>query len=262
MTLQLTPWQTPTSQPELTMESVHLWRFPLTAQTPLDCLLNEDELQRAARLRLPDKARAFVVARARLRQILAGYLDLEPETLCFGYGASGKPALVGIAAAPAFNLAHSGAWGVCAVARACEVGVDLEVIRSELDYARLAERFFSAAEKSCLQQCPPQRRRRLFYRIWTRKEAWLKGKGGGFSDPDQDIGAAHLSGHDTFGQSWWLRSFAVARHHLGTLALSQECTVVQRWDRLVGPDLNVEKTVCFHTSRCCCLACLISVAIL
>ncbi len=230
MTLQLTPWQSPPSQPELTAEEVHLWRFPLTSQKPLEHLLNEEEQKRAQRLLIPDKARAFVVARARLRQILASYLDLDPQTLCFTYGQSGKPALVGIADAPAFNLAHSGNWGVCAVGKEGEVGVDIETLDRELDYARLAKRFFSTAENEWLQKCPLHRRRRLFFRIWTRKEAWLKGKGGGFSDPDQDIGPTHLAGSYTYDGTWWLRSFPVNRHCLATLAVSQKFSLLQRWN--------------------------------
>lgn len=230
MTLVLTPWQDTSLQPELTAEAVHLWRFPLFFQDSLEHLLDEEEMQRARRLRLPEKAHAFVVARARLRQILAGYLGLDPQVLRFAYGTSGKPALTGVTGAPAFNLAHSGKWGLCAVAKRGEVGVDIETLDLALDYARLAKRFFSTAENEWLQKCPLHRRRRLFFRIWTRKEAWLKGKGGGFSEPDQDIGPAHLKGHCTNDGSWWLRSFPVGRHCLATLAVSQEFSLIQRWN--------------------------------
>ena len=81
MTLQLTPWQTPPLKPALTAGAVQLWRFPLDCPDSLEHLLDEEELQRARRLRALRKARAFVVARARLRQILAGYLDLAPQAL-------------------------------------------------------------------------------------------------------------------------------------------------------------------------------------
>ena len=230
MTLQLTPWHNPPSKPKLTVEAVHLWRFPLNSQKPLEHLLNEEEQKRAQRLLIPDKARAFVVARARLRKILASYLDLDPQALRFTYGPSGKPALIGVADAPAFNLAHSGNWGLCAVAKEGEVGVDIETLNPELDYARLAQRFFSTAENEWLKKCPLHCRRRQFFRIWTRKEAWLKGKGGGFSDPDQDIGPAHLEGCYTYDGTWWLRSFSVARYYLATIAVSQEFSLVQRWN--------------------------------
>jgi len=231
MTLQLTPWQAPSLHPELTSESVHLWRFPLDCADSLEHLLNEEERQKASRLRAPGKARAFVVARGRLRQVLASYLEVAPEALRFQYGPFGKPVLAGRAAADlAFNLAHSGSWGLCAVTKGIEVGVDIERVDRQLDYDKLAAGFFSAREQARLQAGSPQRRRRQFFRIWTRKEAWLKGKGGGFSDPDQDIGPAHLTGSYTHDGSWWLKSVPVARHYLAALALSRECTLVQRWN--------------------------------
>ena len=226
----LTPWHAPPSILDLKSDEVHLWRFPLTCSNSLEHHLDEQELQRAKRLRSPDKARTFVVARARLRQILSGYLDLDPQSLRFSYGPAGKPALVGLVDSLSFNLAHSGNWGVCAVVGRGEVGVDVETINPALNYANLARRFFSETENQWLCACPEPRRLRCFYRIWTRKEAWLKGKGGGFSDPDQDIGLAHLVGSCTSDGSWWLRGFPLARYSLATLALSQEFSLVQRWD--------------------------------
>ena len=230
MPLSLTPWHDPPPLLDLKSDEVHLWRFPLCCSDFLEHLLDEQELQRAKRLRSPDKARAFVVARARLRQILSGYLGREPQSLRFSYGPAGKPALVGLVDSLSFNLAHSGNWGVCAVVGRGEVGVDVETINPRLDYAKLAQRFFSETEKQWLRACPEPRRLRCFYRIWTRKEAWLKGKGGGFSDPDQDIGLAHLAGACTCDGRWWLRGFPLARHALVTLALSQELSLVQRWN--------------------------------
>jgi 4'-phosphopantetheinyl transferase len=166
-----------------------------------------------------------------LRRILAGYLGRPPQSLRFEYGAAGKPRLAGdMAHLVAFNLAHSGEWGLCAVTNGFEVGVDIERVDMQLDFAKLAARFFSRNEWSRLEECAPPRRRRLFFRIWTRKEAWLKGRGGGFSEADQDLGPAHLAGCCTHDRNWWLRSFPVTRHYLAALAVPQEVSRVRRWD--------------------------------
>lgn len=231
MALALTPWQVPPLHPELTEQSVHLWRFPLDYHESLESLLDEQELLRSRRLRVPEKARTFITARARLRQILGRYLGHAPETLRFNYGSAGKPVLAGHSSRGlAFNLAHSGRWGLCAVTKAIAVGVDIEKVDFQLDYEKLAAGFFSTNERNWLQAGSILRRRRRFFRLWTRKEAWLKGKGGGFSDPDQDIGPAHLQGCCTHDGTWWLRSFPVARHYLAALAVSQEFSLLQRWD--------------------------------
>jgi len=146
MPLTLTPWLAPPSLLDLKSDEVHLWRFPLVCSDPLENLLDEQELQRAKRLRSADKARAFVVARARLRQILSAYLNTDPQALRFSCGPAGKPALVGLVDSLSFNLAHSGNWGVCAVVGRGEVGVDVETINPALNYAKLARRFFSETE--------------------------------------------------------------------------------------------------------------------
>jgi 4'-phosphopantetheinyl transferase len=221
----------------LLAEEVHLWRFPLDCTDSLEDLLEEDELFRARRLLVPAKARAYVVARARLRQILASYLDVVPENLRFQCGPLGKPVLVSQAAdGLAFNLAHSGRWGLCAVTKGIEVGVDIERVDRQLDYEKLAAGFFSARERASLQAGSSYRKRRQFFRIWTRKEAWLKGKGGGFSDPDQNLAPAHLAGSSTHDGIWWIKSIPVARHYLAALALSQECSLLRRWNGWHTPD--------------------------
>lgn len=230
MALVLTPWQPPPTQPELAGHAVHLWRFPLTAQESLEHLLSEPERQRARLLRIPARARAFVVARARLRQILAAYLDLAPQSVRFSYGAAGKPLLDKPSPrVPAFNLAHAGSWGLCAVASGETVGVDIERLDRQLDFEKLAAQFFSTGERCWLQDCPPRRRRRMFFRLWTRKEAWLKGKGGGFSDADQDVSALCSTPAPPSAGSWWLRNIPVDRHHLAALALPRHPACVERW---------------------------------
>jgi 4'-phosphopantetheinyl transferase len=231
MAFLLTPWQAAPARPTLAEDEVHLWRFPLVYREHLQAFLDEQELQRARRLRVPRKAQAFITARARLRQILARYLDQSPESLHFDYGTAGKPMLAGqMAEAPAFNLAHSGDWGLCAVAKGVAVGVDIERVDRSLDFTKLAAGFFSPTERNRLQACTMLRRRRLFFRIWTRKEAWLKGRGSGFSDPDQDLGTVHLSANCTHDGKWWLRSFPVTRHYLAALAVPKEFACLRRWE--------------------------------
>lgn len=226
----MSPWQAPPLRPVLADGEIHLWRFPLVNTEPLECLLEEQELQRARRLRVPGKARAFITARGRLRQILSCYLELPPEDLRFDYGPAGKPALAGdLIDAPAFNLAHSGVWGLCAVAGGVALGVDIERTDTRLDFDKLAAAFFSRDELHRLQACMPQRRRRSFFRLWTRKEAWLKGRGCGFADSDQGLAAEHLRGTCTFDGSWWLTSFPVVRHYLAALAVSKKPASLQRW---------------------------------
>ncbi len=225
MTPSLTLWSPPPETLELARSEVHLWRFhldlPLDAIADLTCLLSADEQLRADRLLDQTKSERFVVARSRLRQILSRYLNRHPEELTFSYNEQGKPSLSGKPDNKiSFNLAHAGLWGVLAVTSGMEIGVDIEQIDLDLDYEKIAANFFSTAEIGRLNQALPHRRRRVFYRIWTSKEAGLKAAGGGFSIPA--IGEQE--------KEWLIRPFSVAQNYLGAVAVSREKTVIQRWD--------------------------------
>jgi 4'-phosphopantetheinyl transferase len=204
---------------------VHLWRFRLDLPpleiTELLQTLSADEQLRADRLLHRTKAENFVVARGRLRQILARYLNQQPKELTFAYNEQGKPSLAGNPGNKiSFNLAHAGQWGVLAVTSGTEIGVDIEQIDPDLDYENIAAGFFSTTEIDRLNQYLPHRRRRVFYRIWTCKEAGLKAVGGGFSTPA-------IGGEE---KEWHIRQFSVAQNYLGAVAVSGEGTVTERWD--------------------------------
>jgi 4'-phosphopantetheinyl transferase len=192
--IAIPPWCPPPDRLALEPDSLHLWRVRLDescARSDLFRILSPDEKARAQRLRIPSKANAFIVGRARLRQILARYLDRPPAELTFTRGPQGKPALAACHGGELhFNLAHSGAWMLLAVTSVGPVGVDLERIDPALDFAPLVRRYFSSAEQEVLNHASPARQRRTFYRLWTGKEAFLKGRGEGFAGASQDGAAA------------------------------------------------------------------------
>lgn len=72
------------------------------------------------------------------------------------------------------SLSHGGALAV-AVSGA-PVGVDIESLSGDSDTARLAERFFSEAERAEYYAAPEDERRAAFLRIWTAKEAIFKSR--------------------------------------------------------------------------------------
>jgi 4'-phosphopantetheinyl transferase len=80
-----------------------------------------------------------------------------------------------------FNLSHSHNLAVFAFSRDYALGVDLEWMKPEIEFVDLARQFFSAAETTGLLAYPTKERRSAFYRCWTRKEAYIKGRGAGLS---------------------------------------------------------------------------------
>lgn len=94
-----------------------------------------------------------------------------PRELVMEYGKNGKPYLRDLPFF--FNLSHSGEYVFCALSDR-EVGADIQLCNSA-DYGRLAGRFFSEEEQRKLESCVVENERRhLFYRLWTRKEAYGK----------------------------------------------------------------------------------------
>lgn len=147
--------------------------------------LSEDELQRAGRFAYEHGWRRFVVARARLRELLAQRLDVTPQSIAFAYGKRGKPALAPPLARSGlqFNLAHSADLAVYAFAYDRAVGVDVESVRMLADADAIAARFFSPAEQRAYQALDPCHRMQGFFNGWTRKEAYLKALGDGLHHP-------------------------------------------------------------------------------
>ncbi len=73
-----------------------------------------------------------------------------------------------------FSLSHSGRYVLCAVSGA-PVGVDVQQIRP----VRLSlVRRFHPAEQAWLEDRPEEERQVALFRLWTRKEAWVKAVSG------------------------------------------------------------------------------------
>jgi 4'-phosphopantetheinyl transferase len=148
-------------------------------------LLSADERQRAGRFAFERDRRRYIVARARLRQLLGERLGAAPESLQFVYNPHGKPAL---ARRPGqrdlrFNVSHCGEVAAYAFADGRDVGVDVEEVRELPDADDLAMRLFSRRERAAYMRLPVRERPQGFFNCWTRKEAFIKALGEGLSHP-------------------------------------------------------------------------------
>jgi len=197
------------------MEQVDVWIQPLDV-LPADLSrwfssLASDERARAARFHSARHRDDYIVARGRLREILSIYLGQPPAGIEFTYGPFGKPGL--LIPGVHFNVSHSGALAVYAITRGRSVGIDIEEIRPEFSQERIAERFFSAREVGELRSLPEEAQAEAFFRCWTRKEAYVKARGGGLSIPldsfDVTLRAEEPAMFLRGGEGWSVRSFAV-----------------------------------------------------
>jgi len=118
-----------------------------------------------------------------MRLILSRYTGVAPRELVFSYGTRGKPELSGRLAAITFNMSHSNEAALLAVTRGATLGVDIEFVNREMAVEEIARQPFSATEVRCLEILPPSERADAFFSCWTRKEAYVKAIGEGFSIP-------------------------------------------------------------------------------
>lgn len=158
--------------------------------------LSAEECERASRLRNAQIQGRFMAARGWLRAILAGYLDVSPRAVRFGYTRYGKPYLMskGEANRLRFNLSTSGELGLIGVIDRREIGVDLQEMLPDVDHLTIARQFFSANELQTLASLPVEVQCEAFYLCWTRKEAVIKASGEGFARSLADFDVSLLPG--------------------------------------------------------------------
>lgn len=167
----------------LVSQFVDVWegRLILTAEQlqRLFGLLSREEQERAQTFKLSTMRDRFVAVRGLLRRILAGYLDVAPESLRFDVSEYGKPGLV--CGSLHFNLSHSADFLMIAVANFADIGIDVETIKARPSLDSLAKRCFSPRELAGWRQLPLDQQLQCFYRLWTKKEAFVKAVGRGIA---------------------------------------------------------------------------------
>jgi 4'-phosphopantetheinyl transferase len=148
-------------------------------------LLSDAERQRASRFAFDRERRRFVVARARLRQLLGARLHVRPDAVELVYGKRGKPALAGRFADSGlrFNLSHCDDVALYAFSHGREIGVDIEAVRMVPDADVIAARMFSRGENEVYRTLDPRDKPLGFFNCWTRKEAFIKALGDGLYYP-------------------------------------------------------------------------------
>lgn len=182
-------WRSAPSEICLHSNEVHVWRASLACGSDalrlLGTNLTEDERDRARRFLFERDRNHFIAGRGILRELLGKYLSRPPAELKFRYGPQGKPTLSGQKSQQSvrFNLSHSHGLAVFAFSLDRELGVDLELVRSDVATEEIASRYFSARELAEFRLVPPHLRAEAFFLCWTRKEAFVKARGEGLHIP-------------------------------------------------------------------------------
>lgn len=163
------------------------------------------------------------------------YVNQRPEVLTFASGRHGEPFLAGVRGASEnvrFNLAHSADAALIAIADDREVGIDLERICHNVESLKPAERFFSPDEFERLRHVPDDQANRLFFTLWTCKEAYLKAIGTGLSleldrfevlpFPGDLTARVRLLGDGRPREDWLIRILSLGPDYAGAIAAKGE----------------------------------------
>ncbi len=196
-------------------------------------LLDDEERARAARFVRDADRRRFVVSHSAVRRLLASVLGARPRDLRFEAGRHGKPRLSAPARDVRFSLSHSGDHALVALAIGRDVGVDIECWRP-IEILPLARRFFAATECARIEPLDPPARPAAFFRVWTRKESFVKATGRGLSfplrdfdvDPDgrgDDPVVLRADGEHAPGALWTIRSLDAPDGCSAALAVEGDC---------------------------------------
>ena len=168
------------------MNVIHLWGIDLDG--PPRCLdrcsrwLDNEEQHRAARLIREKDRQHYVLAHGGLRAVLGRYLDIDPDVVAMCRSEAGKPSLakmVGDQPTITFNMSHAHGRALVAVSKGQEIGVDLERVRSDVEVAKLSQRYFAPSEHAVIMRLTQEQRAARFLRYWVAKEAVLKAQGVG-----------------------------------------------------------------------------------
>jgi len=216
-------------------DEVHVWTVsldvPRDRRTFLESLLSPDEHRRAERYLVPAPRERFIVARGTLREVLGRSSGLPPDQLRFSYPcvcgrpdcapSRRKPRLEVEDGLPSlrFNLAHTEGLALLAVSVGREVGIDVERIDHAAAIGPLAERAFGADDLAAVRALPDEQQAEAFYRAWTRKEAYAKGRGHGLS-----------SGGNGEAGRWWFCDLTVPAGYVASLAVEGSGCIVRYSD--------------------------------
>jgi 4'-phosphopantetheinyl transferase len=229
--------RSPAGSFQLAPDEVHCWRasldVPPETSARLFTTLTSDERNRSSRFRFERDRQRFIVAHGVLRDVLARYLRTNPRDITFAYNAFGKPDLSPVFGSRLkFNLSHSAGVALIAIAADSSVGVDLECIEAQCDYAEIAQSFFSAVEIDYLDGLPSHLYAEAFFNCWTKKEAYLKARGEGLAiplnsfsvpvttDPARTPVDLYRAPHDIVpARRWSLYTLKPAPGYIGALAI-------------------------------------------
>lgn len=230
--MKIINWQKPPIKLKLLNNEVHLWLANLNISSQdiarLTNTLSTDEIARANGFRFDRHKNRFIAARGYLRQILSSYLQKSSEEITFEYSDRGKPKLLNTNLQ--FNVSHSQDIALYGFTNHNLIGIDIEYLRSNVECAKIAKRFFNEREYQIINNLSPEKQAQAFFQFWTIKEAYLKatgeGLGGGLETVEIEFNynletkIKAIANNKIEPNNWFFKSFIPERDFVATVAVN------------------------------------------
>jgi len=209
---------------------VVVWMAEVSAAQPalpfLEPCLDAQDRKRAAQFHFAEDRARYVLGRGLVRKILGHYLSQAPETIELAYTDRGRPYFPGDESMR-FSLTHAHDLVAVAITANARVGIDIEYLQRKLDLEGLAERILSANDFRVFEVLPDQVRVPSFFRIWARKEAYLKATGEGITDglkeisvsfDAEEMGTIVDARDEADARNWRMHSLTLPAEYMGCVA--------------------------------------------
>jgi 4'-phosphopantetheinyl transferase len=242
---------------------IHVWRADLDKFAVDDAavaefwqILSVHERERALRFVQKQHQLQFIITHGILRKLIAAYLRIDAASIIFSQNVYGKPEVKSLQQktkknndlvvdcndliALQFNLSHTRNLAVFAFTLKNPIGIDIEFVKDQIDFADIARRFFAPPEVEAILRMPDAVSQKIaFFNCWTRKEAFIKAIGKGLSFPlnkfSVDVNSIIVDANVKIDIEntnynnvlWKLLAFQPAPDCVGALAISQEITSIK-----------------------------------
>ena len=214
---------------------VHVWQVNLKTipadATKFTGTLSPDELERAGKLKFQRDREHFILSHSQLRLILSKYCHCLPGELSFRYNSCKKPLISNTEFGELkFNMSHSDDLMLVGLCKCNEIGIDVEKVREVDELENIANENFSDQEIKYLMDSSDKTN--TFFKIWTRKEAFIKAIGKGIHFPLKSFcvefkspgSLEHLVilNHPSWPDQWRTSDLKVSDGYVASLAINSD----------------------------------------
>ncbi len=216
-------------------DEVHIWQANLKrlSQNPKNFseYLSPNEKEKAERLKFTHDRDQYILRHYLLRLILCKYCTCQPNELIFRFNDYQKPFIsLPQPEENKFNMSYSDDFMIVGISKQNDVGIDIEKVREISNLEDIAYDNFSQPELEYFNSEPDKKT--AFFKIWTRKEAFIKAVGNGIYfplksfcieiDPSGSYENLTIMKNPAESKLWKTIALKVPDNHIASLAVKSD----------------------------------------